>query len=386
MGKIFQTSMTVADADKISISMWVRINSASLAAATVYNDPDAPLYYVPLLEFGEYGLDNSYASSGIWAAIPTDLSFIGLKAAVSGRAGSVSYTDCLAGSYDSNANSDWTNAFEYTFQTGSGSEGDPFVTNTSNVPAGRFNKHRDYGSSWFPQTYINTNLFDKLDTWIHIFVAFDTSTATVPITGGGISTAPSCHFVVNGTNIGPFDPIDTQAGLFPSYTVLTGEGVTAIGTPYDILAAAINMGFSTGGGAISTDTAHAPAESGASPNPYPGGVASFTVPSFNIALNGNELGVPGVFFDNSVVQYADVQIWVNQFIDGVTDIAKFLTVTGTTGKPTNPNVSKAAYGNRTFEFVKGKTVFPVNGGTGGSFTKTGTIDDVVGTPSCTVTP
>jgi hypothetical protein len=65
---------------------------------------------------------------------------------------------------------------------------------------------------------------------------------------------------------------------------------------------------------------------------------------------------------------------VDQFIDptNADNLAKFIT---TEGKPVNPTVAEAAFGAPTFRFRGPASGIATNIGTGGTFTKTGTVTD-----------
>jgi hypothetical protein len=77
-------------------------------------------------------------------------------------------------------------------------------------------------------------------------------------------------------------------------------------------------------------------------------------------------------------RYGDVQIWVGQCVVPTPDnLAKFRTADG---KPVNPAVAAAAFGTPTFLFKGNASSFVNNQGTGGAFTKTGTVTDVTPGP------
>jgi hypothetical protein len=112
-----------------------------------------------------------------------------------------------------------------------------------------------------------------------------------------------------------------------------------------------------------------------------------TLPNQGVLVNGWPIGLPrnATNFDPfnnptifetppSKIGFADVQIWFGQFINPNTagNLAKFI---GADGKPVNPTVASTAFGTPTILFKGNAEDFPVNGGTGGAFTKTGTVSD-----------
>jgi len=111
------------------------------------------------------------------------------------------------------------------------------------------------------------------------------------------------------------------------------------------------------------------------------------VPGFSIGINGTEVGIPaqaahaasGVTGNTDVaIRYADVQIWVGQFIDptNADNLAKFISG----GSPVNPTVAEAAFGVPTYRFNRPASDVANNTGSGGDFTKTGTVADAAPGP------
>jgi hypothetical protein len=78
---------------------------------------------------------------------------------------------------------------------------------------------------------------------------------------------------------------------------------------------------------------------------------------------------------------ADVQIWLGTFIDPSVNgnILKFVDVDG---KPVDPAVAAAAFGQQTFLFSGDSTAFATNQGSGGACALTGTaLTDASTSPS-----
>lgn len=104
------------------------------------------------------------------------------------------------------------------------------------------------------------------------------------------------------------------------------------------------------------------------------------VPGWAIDLNGTEIGIPaqaahaasGITGNSDgPIKFADVQIWVGQYIDPLTDIDKFING----GRPVNPAIAEAAFGIPTYRFNRPASDITNDTGTGGDFTKTGTVTD-----------
>src|SRR5262249_36119043 len=85
-------------------------------------------------------------------------------------------------------------------------------------------------------------------------------------------------------------------------------------------------------------------------------------------------------------QYADMQIWFNQFIDprDTDNFSKIIEYrSDDRGYPVSPNIATAAFGRPDIQLL-GKSSdrsFFNNRGSGGSFTRQGTFADATPTPS-----
>ncbi len=79
---------------------------------------------------------------------------------------------------------------------------------------------------------------------------------------------------------------------------------------------------------------------------------------------------------NQRICLAEFQLWTDLYIDDLgVACGNFVTVTESGAKAVPMSVAAAAYGQPTLAFSGGASDFTVNGGTGGSFTQTGTVTD-----------
>jgi hypothetical protein len=109
------------------------------------------------------------------------------------------------------------------------------------------------------------------------------------------------------------------------------------------------------------------------------GAADFFIPAWSLGVADNPVGLPSTdgigLGDSAKIQYRAVQVWHGQAIDPVSNYGKFITMIPGGGRPVNPSIAAASFGPQTYCFDGGKTAGPVNGGSGGSFTKIGTVND-----------
>ena len=109
-----------------------------------------------------------------------------------------------------------------------------------------------------------------------------------------------------------------------------------------------------------------------------------TIPAFEFDLNGFEIGIPSQlaspFKNTQLLDMADVQIWVGQYIDPTNpaNFEKFINTVGGRKYPVSPYAAAIAFGPQTYLFTGAASSFITNRGTGGSFVKTGTLSDVSG--------
>jgi hypothetical protein len=116
---------------------------------------------------------------------------------------------------------------------------------------------------------------------------------------------------------------------------------------------------------------------------FPGhDVGELFIPPWTLGVAGNPVGLPSTdgigLQDSTKIQYRAVQAWLGQYIDPVSNYGKFAKP-ATGGFPhgilVKPSVAAASFGPQTYRFDGGKTSGVVNGGTGGPFTKIGTVKD-----------
>lgn len=96
-------------------------------------------------------------------------------------------------------------------------------------------------------------------------------------------------------------------------------------------------------------------------------------PAFNIGWNGYGFGVPAPPAPDSGVtirakDYCDIQLWVGTIVDPTLHIDKFISG----GKPVDPAVATAAFGQQSFLFSGDATTFSNNQGSAGACTVSGT--------------
>lgn len=102
-------------------------------------------------------------------------------------------------------------------------------------------------------------------------------------------------------------------------------------------------------------------------------------------IGHREAGSGNSQFAMPTIQLADVQAWYGQFIDPRTasNFEKFVSITNGIGRPVNPATARTAFGTQTILFKGSSSQFSTNAGNGGTFTKSGTINNFTPTPSYT---
>jgi len=82
-------------------------------------------------------------------------------------------------------------------------------------------------------------------------------------------------------------------------------------------------------------------------------------------------------------RYGDVQMWFGEYADlsDPATLANFVNIANSS--PANPSKAVAAYGTPNLKFIGDSTKFHLNGGSGGSFVKTGGIANFAPAPSYT---
>ncbi len=131
---------------------------------------------------------------------------------------------------------------------------------------------------------------------------------------------------------------------------------------------------------------------GDSPNPvYDGPTLPYST-SFNMDFSGSPAGIP--YLNNArashslptnpyVVRLANLQIWCGHYIDWMNagNFSEVVILRDGKGYPAPLSMAGAAFGTPTVRMSGNNLQFPINTGTGGAFTKEGTITDFTPTPS-----
>jgi hypothetical protein len=344
MAYLSQASATVANSSKLTISAWVQFTS-----------DDA---YVPIFEFGDTsGSVDQYYNSGL--AVPagafrscrifkhTSGGFPMLFVNLAGPYGSFSEGDILAGFSGDTANPFYSSL---TAAIGAGSNWTPTVAFVAGDEAA------DITSTIAP------------GKWFHLFLSIDFSSKDGAIVHDFGLGAPGLFddpdhakrvwFLINGQSFGIGGSAEpdlydgTVSGTDPNNGYCRTQLASAEG-------GSISIGFGDSSGSY--------------------GQALYELPPWTIALNGNEFAIPCVAENaaggvNPANRFGDIQIWVDQYIDAsnADNLAKFITAEG---KAVNPTVAEAAFGAPTFRFRGPASGIATNTGTGGAFTKTGTVTD-----------
>ncbi len=341
MATLSQNPCGVSDANQMTISMWCK----SFSSVGV----------VPLLEFGDSSAANYFNNSQIaidYGLTPPEAQKPLLYAFFSGPSNSIDMSTYVTG--DTADNGNWTP--------------DP--------PPGEFNWVLNVGRVWTPATY-GVMWFDPAVTgyvtgnpvdagkWFHLFVAVDVSNISTVDNNENSTSWVTVMMFINGQNA-TFGynnmPVLTNAAGRP----LGSGAAQSYAFPNKAVADA-QTGDTNQGAEF---YAMAPGQQ------FP---VYVEVPDFQISMNGWEFALPGIAASlgptHPTVDYADVQIWVGQYIDPTVNYSKFVTISGGHGTPVKPSVAAAAFGHQTFLFTGGKSGFPLNRGTGGAFNKIGTITD-----------
>lgn len=99
-------------------------------------------------------------------------------------------------------------------------------------------------------------------------------------------------------------------------------------------------------------------------------------------INGKQIGIPAqttsAYSATQLVDMADVQIWVGKFIDPIANYNAFVNIVDGRGYPVPPATTAAMLGTQDYLFTGGPSTFYTNGGTGGDFVKSGTLNDIPG--------
>jgi hypothetical protein len=329
MGYINQASATVTDSPLITISMWVNLASASGG--------------VSILEFGHSYGDDNFAGSYIWVGNGPDLPMgnwidVNFQSAFNSLTDNTSYLTTTDEAHDTL----WADLT------------DPLSTFTA----------------YFDGSVINIGSPVAPGNWFHLFIAADfTNTTSL---GGATNTA---FIFLNGVRQNWSNGLD--GGNLKGRIVDQATGQVQPGMLAYFDGAPNSEGSVYADGPFSLT------------RPVTGADGDVTiagiVPGFSIGLNGTEIGIPAqaahaasgvVGNSDTAIRYADVQIWVGQYIDPTTNIDKFISG----ARPVNPAIAEAAFGAPDFRFSGPALDIGTNSGTGGDFTKTGTVTDAAPGP------
>jgi hypothetical protein len=215
----------------------------------------------------------------------------------------------------------------------------------------------------------------NLDAWNHILLSVDGSQPyTVYDTGGPdrIQVDPA-----SGAYVGmALNDVDLSATLVRTFGGFVGTSPHAAGYPGQTTAnlfsgARIRSVFDD---SIITGLRF-------EPQPPVEGEATLpqSVPGFDIGINGLEFGMPSQSIgaaagENKKIQLADVRIWVGKSLNLSTTSNRRLFINAD-GSPVPPSAAVAVLGTPTFDQRGPASGIQTNQGTGGDFTKTGTVTD-----------
>jgi hypothetical protein len=373
VGFIDQTSCPVADSDKITISLW------GLVPGPVADD-----FTCPIIQWGQRG-DGTFGSGIVYNH---NGGFPFLACRFSGQPLSVSGAAIWHG--------DSANPVKTLYPDGTpgphvynGLAGlyDPALFTSTYTPSCSFNLDLSSSSLRFPATPGKV---------FHVLLSVDVSADSKYGETG--ATWPASSTIVPSS----WNTYKAMA----NGTVLSDGGTNFgdVGTMFSSLDA-------VGGGYHPPNYTHGLA---VSPNAFPSGPLQWFnvmtgltvldsvygwlytfVPGWEIGFAGQPIGIPtyGGALDrafsgpapsttpviNSQIKLRNVQIWTGQAIDPSANYATFVKPNpgGYTngGTPMDPSVARTAFGTETFAFIGGKTAGIIDGGTGGAFAKTGTVND-----------
>lgn len=332
MATVYQSSAGASNAKSITISMWVR--------AAVTNSPSADFY--SLLEFGN--------PDGVWGGVSNYVQFQTnstnryISVQLGGVKDSVAATSVFSGSSDSAG--DGTLRRPYVSDTTAGNPYNAFTDPTIFLTPYATGSTGDLGAVVDP------------GKWFHLLIAADFEFAS----SYASPTQNKLYILVNGAVCGVYGPDGshemTNGAMYSAARCEDGSGVADIVNSY------------IGGG----------------PFTWASGIASGSgfVPSFEFDLNGFEIGIPyqraSTSKNTQLLDMADVQIWIGQYIDPTNsaNFEKFINTVGGRKYPVSPYAAAIAFGPQTYLFTGAASSFITNRGTGGSFVKTGTLSDVSG--------
>jgi len=109
------------------------------------------------------------------------------------------------------------------------------------------------------------------------------------------------------------------------------------------------------------------------------------LPAFNFLASGLSMAIPSPDYRVSLqngVEYDDLQVWFGTYVEPTSDnLDRFVKEVNGVGRKVSPSVAAEAFGEPTLLFKGGAEQFKTNRGTGGTFTKVGTLTDFTPTAS-----
>lgn len=360
MGYLAQPSTVIADCNKFTISFWVNFPTSAICGEfgfrPAYSDTPEPLY-ADYLDASWITVDSTGVSVNICSSLYDKTQWYG------GNPGGNDF-ELVSASAQNRA---------------AGRVSASMPINVWHHVLVAWDSSQD--SSFIIGSYVNETLGWTIPlSWNTLKVAVDGIVREENSTDAGdrfwYSTQPTQGFPISTTV-----PVVTSApksAHFP-YAWLTetptpnagrNDGVTVTGAstgPYP---------FRAGGGGFWWQDSR-PAAINVPENPaFVSGIG--TIPAWDVKISDRELGFPWASYDvpySSSARYAEVQMWFGQYIDPATHISKFIDARR---KPVDPAIPAAAFGPPTVRFRRNKTKhweFSTNQGSGGPFTKVGTIAD-----------
>jgi hypothetical protein len=325
MAMIYQASAGVANAKKLTISMWCRAHYDTPSPGTDLT--------MSLLEFGApYSGTGVDCRSNIRMGVGDGYGGRVISVQLAGEVNSVAMTDIVSGSSDPGMGSfSWPMSQEGTFGPPPSYDSSSFIT-----PLG--------GG-------VTVDVGDKLGSgkWFHMIVAADYSNAVSY--SNALSAGNRFYVRINGTTQGVYAP--SGIALSDGTTYQKGSGFNLALGPFL---------FVGGNGTVNAN-----------------------IPAFDFALSGTEIGIPSQRDSNNkntnLIDMADVQIWLGTYIDPTNELnfEQFVIRTpGGGGYAQPPSVAAEAFGPQTYLFSGARDNFLINQGTGGAFSNTGTITGTSG--------
>jgi hypothetical protein len=341
MATVYQASAGAANANKITISMWCRAHST--------NPPSDAGEWYSLLEFGYPNgvFDSEGAGASNYMLLrtnSTDTNNNVLAMQIGGVLDSVAAADVITHS---------SGPFELGDLSYTNWTSNPFFPSISDPFL--YDETRSF-TPYVPLTSTNLGASLALGNWFHLLIAIDTSNESTYADPFGNNRV---FAMINGSVAALKGEWDDAAR--PALT--NGKFIPSMASRND------SQFFKRG--------------------PYEwvgrnGGLAHGKIPPFDLDLNGTEIAIPSQIASTNkntqLLDMADVQIWVGQYIDPTdpANFEKFVSISGGRGFPASPYGAAIAFGPQTYLFTGNSSTFYDNQGTGGVFSKSGTLSNISG--------